>query len=294
MPLSTIVPTVDIDLTNPAQSNAVAGINWTQPGDIDLSTFYPGIPPIYFARTPNCKSTKVYIDQGVVLESESNSTQKIETFAFALELPPGGHNQKIYILVQFDVAEVLLSNMPFLGAVAAVANETPMKTGMMGYDDLLQAATCQMRHDAGPPKDTKFRLNAPQSTGGQKFQFTPFDFFRPVFHRPIPATTDQLAFADNSILPLELECTITASPDPATKADVEVNLSQHDAAALKYFVHGGGDNKFKSNVYTNSLAALGFAGVGLSVTRPQGLDPNAVTNPGPIRVRIRRLAIYYA
>ena len=36
MPLSTIVPTVDIDLTNPAQSNAVAGINWTQPGDIDL------------------------------------------------------------------------------------------------------------------------------------------------------------------------------------------------------------------------------------------------------------------
>jgi hypothetical protein len=114
-----------------------------------------------------------------------------------------------------------------------------------------------------------------------------------VFHRPIPATTDQVAFADNSTLPLELECTIRASQDAATKADVETNLSQHDAAALKYFVYSGG-NKFKSNVYTNSLAALGFAGVGMSITRPQALDPNSETNPGPIRVRIRRLAIYYA
>jgi len=292
MPLSTIVPIIDIDFTNPAQSNAVAGIDWNQPGDVDLATFYPGIAPIYFARTPNCKSTKVYIDKGVVLESESNATDKIETFGFALELPPGGHDQQIYVLVQFDVAEAILSNIPFLGAVASVANESPMKTGQMGYDDRLQAATCQLRHDAGPPKDTKFRLNAPQSTGGQKFQYTPFDFFRPVFHRPIPATTDQVAFADNSTLPLELECTITASQDPATKADVETNLSQHDAAALKYFVHSGGDNKFKSNTYANSLSSLAFAGVGLSITRPQGIT--TPTNAGPVRVRIRRLGVYYA
>lgn len=293
MPLSNIVPIVDLDFSNPAQSNAVTGINFTPPTNVDLSTFYPGMPPLYFARTGNLKSTKVYIDKGVVLESESNSTQQIETFAFALELPAGGHSNDIYILVQFDVGEVILSNMPFLGAVAAVATETPMKTGDMDMNDRLQAATCQMRHDAGPPKDTKFRLNAPQSTGGQVFQYTPFDFFRPVFHRPIPATTEQVAFADNSIMPLELELTMSASPDPATKADVEVNLSQHDAAALKYFVHPGG-NKFKSNVYKNSLAAIGFAGASLSITRPQGLDPADVTNPGPARVRIRRLAIYYA
>jgi len=291
MPLSTIVPTVNIDFTNPAQSNAVTGIDWNQPGDVDLATFYPGIPPLYFARTQNLKSTKVYIDKGVVLESESNSTANIETFGFSLELPAGGHGHQIYILVQFDVAEVMLSNIPFLGAVSAVATESQMKTGIINYADKVSPGTCQLRHDAGPPKNTNFRLNAPQSTGGGLFTFTPFDFFGPVFHRPIPATTVQVAFADNSTLPLELENTVTASNSPATKADVEVNLSQHDASALKYFVHAGGDNRFKSNVYANSLSALGFAGVGLSITRPQGITDE--TNPGPVRVRIRRLAIYY-
>src|SRR5262249_36900125 len=124
MPLSAIVPTVDIDFTNPAQSNAVAGIDWTQPGDVDLSTFYPGIPPLYFASTQNCKSTKVYVDQGLVLESESNSTKQLETFALGFELPAGSHDHQIYILVQFDVAEVLYSNQPhrpFVGAVGAFA-----------------------------------------------------------------------------------------------------------------------------------------------------------------------------
>lgn len=290
MAFSTLPLIVDIDFTNPAQSNAVTGIDFTPPANVDLSTYYPAIPPLYFARTGNLKSTKVYIDKGLVLESESNSTASIETFAFAVELPAGGHSNHIYVLVQWDVGEVILSNIPFLGAVAAFATESPMKTGNMSINDGLQAATCQMRHDAGPPKDTKFRLNAPQSTGGQVFQYTPFDFFRPVFHRPIPATTDQVAFADNSTMPLELELTLGASNTPAAKADVEVNLSQHDAAALKYFVHPGG-NKFKSNVYKNSLAPLGFAGASLSITRPQQITDE--TNPGPARVRIRRLAVYY-
>ena len=292
MSLSNLVPIVDIDFTNPAQSNAVTGINWTQPGDVDLSTFYPGIPPLYFARTPNCKSTKVYIDKGVVLENESNSTANIETFSFALELPAGGHDKEIYILVEFDVAEVKLSNDPFLGAVSAVATESQMNTGVINYADKVSPATCQLRHDAGPPKETKFRLNAPQSTGGGVFTFTPFDFFRPVFDRPIAATTAQPAFANNSTMPLVLENTITASTSPTAKASVEVNLSQHDASALKYFVHAGGPNKFQSNTYKNSLGNLRFARVGLSITRPQGITVE--TNPGPIRARIRRLGIYYS
>jgi len=57
-------------------------------------------------------------------------------------------------------------------------------------------------------------------------------------------------------------------------------------------VHSGGDNKFKSNTYANSLSGLAFAGVGLSITRPQGIT--TPTNPGPVRVRIRRLGVYYA
>lgn len=292
MPISSIVPAVDIDFTNPAKSDADPGIIWTKPGDIDLATYYPGAPPLYFARTPNCKSTRVCIDKGLVLEIESNSTANIETFGLFLELPAPGHDRQIYVLVEFDVAEVNKSNDPFLGAVSAVATESQAKTGNISYIDRLSPVTCQMRHDAGPPQDPKFRLNAPNSSGGGAFTFTSFDFFRPVFHRPIPATTPQLAFADNSTFPLVLENTITASASPAVHAGIDANLSQHDAAALKLFVRTGGSNHFNSTIYTNSLAALAFAGVGLSVTKPQGAaDP---TNPGPIRARVTRLAFFAA
>ena len=73
---------------------------------------------------------------------------------------------------------------------------------------------------------------------------------------------------------------------------VDQLVTQHDASALKYFVHAGGPNKFQSNTYKNSLGNLRFAGVGLSITRPQGITVE--TNPGPIRARIRRLGIYYS
>jgi hypothetical protein len=294
-PLSNIVPMVDIDFTHPAQSN-VNGTSWSNPGDVDLAAYYPSIPPLYFAATAGCTNMRVCIDNGLVLESESLSTKEhVETFAVALELPAGAHDKQIYVVVEFDVAEVLLSNEPFLGAVVAVANEFKMKTGKIGYDDKLSATTCQMLHNAGPPKNTAFRMNAPQSTGGQKFQYTPFDFFRPVFQRPIPPTTDQVAFANHSTRPLVLEHTINASSTPGGKAPIEVNLSQNDNAALKHFVlPGGGSNTFVSNIFKNSLSSLGFAGVALSITRPQGLDDNAPTNPGPARVRIKRLAIAYS
>lgn len=291
MPVSSIVPTVDIDLTNPVRSEP-NGIPWTKPADLDLATYYPAAPPLYFARTPNCKSTNVCIDNGIVLEIESNSTAKIETFGFFLELPAGGHGKQIYIRVEFDVAEVNKSNDPFLGAVVAGAIEAQIKIGNIGYADQPTPSTCQLRHLAAPPKDTNFRLNAPNSTGGGKFAFTPFDFYRPVFHRPIPAATAQLAFANNSTFPLVLEHTITASANPAVKAGVDVNLSQNDAAALKLFVGPGGSNHFESTLYSNSLDAVAFAGTWVSVTMPPGAAPP--TNPGPLRARITRLAIYTA
>jgi hypothetical protein len=65
MPLSNIVPIIDLDFTNPAQSDAVTGIEWKQPGDIWLATYYPTQPEVaglYFAKRQTaelkCTSTR--------------------------------------------------------------------------------------------------------------------------------------------------------------------------------------------------------------------------------------------
>jgi hypothetical protein len=245
----------------------------------------------------------VYIDQGIVLELTSNSTVNVETFSMALGLPNGQHDNEIYVLVEFDVAEAKWASFlnpfkPFLGAIAAVATESKMFTGKINNDpdngDNISASTCQLRHDSALFGGSKFRLNIPGSTPKQPFVYTPFDFYRPYFARPFPPTIARVAFANRSTYPLVLEHTITASSQPDVMAAVVPNLSQNDLSARKYFVSSKGD-QFESGTYTDSLQNLGFAGVGLSIKRTEEAEAaGKETNRGPVRVRIRRLAIYYA
>jgi hypothetical protein len=304
--LSSLDPIVDFDFSNPAQSNAVTGMEWNQLGDVHLATYYPTMPDVltlFFAKTPNC-SAKVYVDQGVVLELTSHSTANIETFSMAVELPGGGHDKQIYVLVEFDVADVRWASFfnpfkPFLGAIAAVATESKMLSGKINNDinngDKFSASTCQLRHDSGWVAGNHFRLNAPGSTGRQKFEYTPFDFHERHFERALPAVMPRIAFANRSTFPLVLEHTITASTQPDVMAVVESNLSQSDASALKYFVSPEGSNQFGSETYTDSLKNLRFAGVGLSITRTQEAEAAMQeTSHGPIRVRIRRMGVYYS
>src|SRR5205085_12024230 len=76
---------------------ARSGWHWRGPGDVDLSDYYGAAASFYLAKSERADSARVYIDGGVILEFRSRSADNYESFGLHVALPPGLHDNTIYL-----------------------------------------------------------------------------------------------------------------------------------------------------------------------------------------------------